>query len=387
MQRTFDEVNERIKSGKAVAVNAEEFVAMAREKGIKNAAQEVDVVTCATFGPMCSSGAFLNFGHSEPPIRMGEIWLNDVQAYGGLAAVDTYIGATQPSESQGNEYGGAHVIQDLVDGKAVHLRAKSQGTACYPRKEIDTWITLKDLNQAYIYNPRNAYQNYSAATNTTERPIYTYMGVLLPRMSNITYSTSGELSPLLKDPELRTIGVGTRIFLGGAIGYVAWEGTQCILNSCETDDGQKWHGGATLAVIGNLKEMSSKYLRAAVYEKYGVSMFVGIGVAIPVLDEDLAAKLAKGNDELYTRIYDYGVPHRSRPNFGWVSYAQLRSGSVTVNGNTIPTAPLSSLKVAREIAGNLTQMIRKGEFLLQKPVVQLPMDGKFTALETKNPEG
>jgi hypothetical protein len=32
---------------------------------------------------MCSSGAFLNFGHSDPPIKMGEITLNDVPASGG----------------------------------------------------------------------------------------------------------------------------------------------------------------------------------------------------------------------------------------------------------------------------------------------------------------
>jgi L-aspartate semialdehyde sulfurtransferase len=383
MHRTFQEVNEKIKSGKAVVMTAEEFVGLAREKGTKAAGIEVDVVTCATFGPMCSSGAFVNFGHSDPPIRMAEIWLNDVQCYGGLAAVDTYIGATQPSETQGIEYGGAHVIQDLIEGKKVHLRARSYGTACYPKKDIDTYITLDDLNQAYLYNPRNAYQNYAAATNTTEKPLYTYMGVLLPKMSNVTYSTSGELSPLLKDPELRTIGLGTRIFLGGGIGYVAWEGTQCVLNKAEAKNGEPWYAGATLAVAGNLRQMDSRYIRAAVYEKYGVSLFVGIGMAIPMLDEDLAEHLAKGNDRLFTRIFDYGVPNRNRPNFGWYSYAQLRSGSVEIEGKKIPTAPLSSLKIAREIAQKLRSMVKKGEFLLTEPLTRLPMEGKFSPLQTR----
>jgi uncharacterized protein (DUF39 family) len=383
MNRTFQEVNEKIKSGKAVVMTAEEFVGLAREKGTKAAGIEVDVVTCATFGPMCSSGAFVNFGHSDPPIRMAEIWLNDVPCYGGLAAVDTYIGATQPSEKQGMEYGGAHVIQDLIEGKKVRLRAKSYGTACYPKKEIDTYITLNDLNQAYLYNPRNAYQNYSAATNTTEKPLYTYMGVLLPKMSNVTYSTSGELSPLLKDPEMRTIGLGTRIFLGGGIGYVAWEGTQCMLNKAEAKDGELWYAGATLAVAGNLREMDSRYIRAAVYEKYGVSLFVGIGMAIPILDEEMAEHLAKGNDRLFTRIFDYGVPSRNRPNFGWFSYAQLRSGSVEIEGKRIPSAPLSSLKVAREIAQKLRSMVKKGEFLLTEPLAKLPMEGKFSPLQIR----
>ena len=111
-------------------------------------------------------------------------------------------------------------------GKKVKLKATSYGTDCYPRKEVTTFIGLNDLNQAYLFNPRNAYQNYSVAVNSSSRTIYTYMGTLLPSFGNATYSTSGELSPLLNDPYYRTVGIGTKIFLGGGDGYVAWEGTQ-----------------------------------------------------------------------------------------------------------------------------------------------------------------
>ena len=52
------------------------------------------------------------------------------------------------------------------------------------------------------------------------------MGVLKPNGANANYSTSGQLSPLFNDPLYRTVGLGTRIFLGGAQGYVAWPGTQ-----------------------------------------------------------------------------------------------------------------------------------------------------------------
>ena len=76
--KTIGEINEKIKSGKAVVLTAEEVVAMAKEQGVKETAKRVDVVTTGTFGPMCSSGAFLNFGHTEPPIRMAKVWLNDV---------------------------------------------------------------------------------------------------------------------------------------------------------------------------------------------------------------------------------------------------------------------------------------------------------------------
>nr|MDD6336294.1 homocysteine biosynthesis protein [bacterium] len=372
LTRTFDEVNEKIASGKAAVFTAEELIALVAEQGEDAALKKVDVVTTATFGAMCSSGAFLNFGHSQTPIRMGHITLNDVEAYGGLAAVDTYIGATQPSDTRGMEYGGAHVIEDLVAGKTIRLKASSYGTDCYPTREVEADISLDTLNQAYLYNPRNLYQNYSAATNTTERTLHTYMGTLLPNMANITYSTSGELSPLLKDPKLRTIGVGTHIFLGGGDGYVAWEGTQATFGHEDVGEDGTRDFGCTLAVIGDLRGMSPRYLRGATYEKYGCTLYVGIGIPIPVLDAELLHDLARPNSQLYTRVFDYSVPSRSRPDFGLVSYAQLRSGRVEVAGKSIPTAPLSSLSRAREIASLLKEKVSSGAFMLQQPMLPIP---------------
>ena len=376
MLRTFDEINDKIRSQKAAVFTAEEVVRMVKEEGVKAVHKKVDVVTCATFGAMCSSGAFLNFGHTNPPIRMSGIWLNDVQAYGGLAAVDTYIGATQASDTMGIDYGGAHVITDLIEGKAVRLRATSKGTDCYPRTEVETDITLNEMNQAYLYNPRNAYQNYSAAANASAKTIYTYMGTLLPRCGNVTYSTSGELSPLLKDPKLRTIGMGTRIMIGGAQGYVAWEGTQFKRTHAEYDGGVN-NAGATLALIGDMKQMNARYVRGATMRGYGSTLYLGVGIPIPVLDEDLLYDLSRPNEELYTEIYDYSTGERSRPMIRPVSYAELRSGRVEVNGRTVVSAPLSSLYLAREIAESLKQSIATGRFLLQEPVFLFPEDRVF----------
>ncbi len=114
--RGYEEINEKIKRGDAVVLTAEEFIELVEQSGLEKAAKEVDVVTTGTFGAMCSSGAFLNFGHSEPPIKMVKCWLNDVPVYKGLAAVDAYLGVTSMSESRPFEYGGGHVIEDLVSG-------------------------------------------------------------------------------------------------------------------------------------------------------------------------------------------------------------------------------------------------------------------------------
>lgn len=375
MAKTWDEINARIAAGEAVVLTAEEFADIAAAEGVSAAARRVDVVTTGTFGPMCSSGVVLNFGHSDPPIRMGEITLNDVEAYGGLAAVDTYIGVTQPSRIKGIEYGGAHVIEDLLRGKSVRLRAWSAGTDCYPRTEIDTWVTLEDFNQAYFFNPRNAYQNYAVAVNSTDRALNTYLGTLLPRFGNATYCSAGALSPLLNDPTYRTIGVGSRIFVAGAAGYIAWEGTQHNPNQQRDEHGVPVGPAGTLAVIADLKHASPEFFSAATFTGYGATSFVGIGVPIPVLDEEIAATLALTDADITATVYDYGVGRRSRPNLGRVTYAQLRSGEIEIEGNKIPTGPISSLSKARRIAEELKRWIVEERFELARPLQPLPQPG------------
>jgi uncharacterized protein (DUF39 family) len=385
--KTYEEINEKIRSGKAVVLTAEEVVALGREKGVKHVAEHVDVVTTGTFGPMCSSGAFLNFGHSDPPIKMQKVWLNDVPVFAGLAAVDAYVGATELSDKVGFDYGGAHIIEDLIAGKPVTLRATSYGTDCYPRREIETEITLESLNQAFLFNPRNAYQNYNIALNSSDRTLNTYMGILLPNFGNATYSTSGELSPLLNDPNYRTIGIGTKIFMGGAQGFVAWEGTQHNPKQVRGENGEPLAPSGTLSLIGDMKQMSTRYIRGAYYYKYGISMFVGVGIPIPVLDEEMAEYVCIGNDQIFATTFDYSVENRAKPTFGRFSYEELRGGKITVNGKEVPTAPLSSLKRAREIADVLKGWIEKGEFTLTAPVRPLPTDHGFKPLNIVPPKG
>jgi uncharacterized protein (DUF39 family) len=208
VSKTYQEINAKIRQGKAVVVTAEEMIGVVARHGDVEAARTVDVVTTGTFSPMCSSGAFLNFGHTAPKIRASKVWLNDVPAYGGVAAVDCYLGATEVVEEDPLNsvypgefnYGGGHVLQDLVAGNVIRLRAESYGTDCYPARRHERNITLQDLRDAILFNPRNAYQNYNCAVNVSDRTIFTYMGMLRPRMANANYATSGQLSTLFNDP-------------------------------------------------------------------------------------------------------------------------------------------------------------------------------------------
>jgi len=384
MPKTIQEINEKIKKGQVVVVTAEEIIDIVKEKGISRAAAEVDVVTTGTFGPMCSSGAYFNIGHSKPRIKIGggTCALNDVPAYTGFAAVDVYLGATALPESDplnkvypGEfKYGGGHVIQDLVAGKDVALKATAYGTDCYPRKQLETLVNIKDLNEATLFNIRNAYQNYNVAVNLSDKMIYTYMGVLKPKLGNANYCSAGQLSPLLNDPHYKTIGIGTKIFLGGGVGYVAWWGTQHNPSVKRNDKGLPQAPAGTLAVIGDLKQMKPEWLIGTSMLGYGVTLTVGIGIPIPILNEEICKFTAVRDEDIYAPIVDYSenYPNCKPSELGEVNYKQLNTGSIKVKNKDVPTGALSSYSKAREISEELKSWIEKGKFFLTEKVATIP---------------
>ena len=207
------------------------------------------------------------------------------------------------------------------------------------------------------------------------------MGVLNPNSSVVTYSTSGELSPLLNDPLYKTIGMGTRICIGGTIGYVSWRGTQFKSGVVRDENNLPKTPAGTLALIGDLKAMNTKYIQPAVFEKYGTSLYVGVGIPIPVLNEEIMKQLSISNEDIYTSVFDYSVSEGPKPILGEVSYKELRSGKIRINGKEVKTAPLSSLKKAREIANELKTWIQKGDFLLQEPIEAFPCDNLLNGLK------
>lgn len=385
VNKSIAEINERIKQGKAVVVNAEEMTEAVRKMGKEKAAKEIDVVTTGTFSPMCSSGMLFNIGQHEPPtIKTSKVWLNGVPAYAGIAAVDAYLGATEPSEGDplnkvypgSFKYGGGNVIEDLVRGKSVHLRAEAYGTDCYPSKKQERMITLKDLPFAELYNPRNCYQNYNAAVNLTSRIIYTYMGPLKPKMRNVNFATAGKLSPLFNDPLFKTIGLGTRIFLGGTTGYVIGAGTQHVPNPKRTERGIPLSPAGTLQLKGNLKNMDARYLRGLSFLGYGNTMAVGVGIPIPVLNEEIAWYTGVDDSDILMPVKDYGhdYPNGMPRVLQHVTYEELTSGEVTIQGKKVETVPMTSYPISLEIAETLKDWIKKGDFLLSEPVERIPAE-------------
>jgi len=388
--KTYDEINEKIASGKAVVLTAEEVIDYVDRKGLDTAAKEIDVVTTATFGPMCSSGCFLNFGHSKPKIRITEAWLDDVPVYSGVAAVDVYLGATQlryndpaniyhPGEFR---FGGGHVMEKLVAGDKVQLFGLSYGTDEYPRREIRTWFDIHDLNQAIMVNPRNCYQNYNVAINCSDRGIYTYLGYLKPNMKNLTYCSAGQLSPLLNDPLYMTIGIGTRVWLAGAQGHVYAEGTQFDALVERNANDVPIGGAGTLALTGDMKQMKPEFVRGVSLKGYGVSLALGVGIPIPILNEKVLKYASVRDRDIHAPVVDYSqdYPEGTGKIIAKLNYEELKSGEVTVHGQKVQTGSLSSYGKALEIAQILKAEIESGRFLISGPIAAFPRDKRMNPL-------
>lgn len=379
--RTIAEINDKISRKSAVVWTVEEAKARVADVGITQAAKEVDVITTGTFEPMESSGTVINLGQTDPPIKIRQCWIDGVSAYSGFGAVDLYLGATHVTEvvegEEIRERGGGHVIADLIAGKAVQLRALGQVTDCYPRASFETTITKETINQFYLFNPRNLYQNFIVGVNGGDRPLFTYLGPLQPRLGNAVYSNPGALSPLLNDPDLQLVGIGTRIFLGGGIGYVAWEGTQHFPLQKRLPNRTPIGPAATLALIGDAKQMDPHWVRGCYFKSYGPSLMLGVGLPLPVLHEEAIAHCAVQDQDLVAPIVDFSIPRRVRPTFGLVSYAQLKAGKITIEGRTVRVAPLASLYLSRQVALELKHWIEAGKFYLTEPVAAIASDRAF----------
>jgi uncharacterized protein (DUF39 family) len=101
---------------------------------------------------------------------------------------------------------------------------------------------------------------------------------------------------------------------------------------------------------------------------------VGLGIPIPIINEEMAFFTGIGNEDIHYQIIDYGndYPNNISRSLGEASFAELQSGQITLNGKTVPTAPLASRPLGAKIAEELKEWIREGGFTLGRPQIPLP---------------
>ncbi len=64
--------------------------------------------------------------------------------------------------------------------------------------------------------------------------------------------------------------------------------------------------------------MSSNFIKGASFIGYGATMFVGIGIPIPIVDEEMAFFTSRSDEDFWAQVVDYGndYPNRESRSLG-----------------------------------------------------------------------
>ena len=381
MQRTILDINEKIQAGNVKVLTAPEAKELIKEKGVKYFFNNVDIVTCASFEMHTNALLYLSFGQTDPLIFFQEAYINNVHAY-VTGPADLVISVVVPSKDN-PEYGGAHVLEDLVKGKDLHLKASGRNYEVFPNKEFETWFNLKNITYARLLLNQGVNQNNIVATNSGDKDINSHMGTLIGKLENSTFNSSSFLNPLVNDPLCKTIGTGTRAWVAGSIGYVIGHGSNHNPLQKRNNYGVPIGPGVTLSLIADVLSMKSKWVRGGNIKSFGPVLYTGVGIPIPVLDEEIADSLSITDDKIATTIVDFSIPRRTKPTFGQCTYSELRTSTVSINGKPTLAAPLSSMAWAIEICGLMKESILHKEFFLSEPICPLDMKLEVKKLDSR----
>jgi putative methanogenesis marker 16 metalloprotein len=294
MCRTIPEIQDKIDAGDAVVLTATEISARVRA-GEEISFEDVDVVTTATRGIMSGTYAVFSFRVSEPDsfVKASEVLLNSVPAVVGpcpnerLGILDLIILGTAHSKSD-PRYGGGHLFRELVEGKPVKVDVTtSEGSRFFVETQ------LSDIPYAKLHATRHAFKNYRAFVNPGEEPIKTIFHALPfeGEFKEMTFCGCGELNPIENDPKLETIGIGTRVLLNGADGFVTGVGTRSAPDN------------PNLTGFADMHDMTPEYM-GGFKTSAGPEIINTWAVPIPILHEGMLENILKLDKEIPLKLVD-----------------------------------------------------------------------------------
>jgi putative methanogenesis marker 16 metalloprotein len=284
---------------------------------------EVDVVTCGTKGIMSGTYATLSFRATAPNVfeTAQMAWLNDVPAFVGpcpnerLGLLDLIVYGTSVSRSD-TKYGGGHLFRDIVKGNDIDFEVlTTMGQLIKGR------TNLQDMQFARLSATRNVFKNYNAFVNPNDSCVKSIFSVtcLEGPYKEATFSGCGELNPLEKDPQLETIGVGTKALFNGAIGFVTGTGTR--------SSAQK----PNLSGYAPLKSMNPRYV-GGFNTSAGPDVFCSWAIPIPILNTSLLESVSRTDDQISLPIVDVN----GRTSLGYARYSdvwQRKYGRISFSNN------------------------------------------------------
>jgi putative methanogenesis marker 16 metalloprotein len=312
MVKSYPEILARIERDKAVVVTSQE-VSRLVETGEKSALEEVDVVTTATRAVMSGTYAVLSFPAAKPGafLRAKNVFINDIAASVGpcpnenLGVLDIIVFGTAHSKSR-TDYGGGHLFRDLVEGKKALVEVETD-----EGKMLSAEVGLDEMPHARIYGVRHAFKNYSAFVNPGEKPVFTIFHArgFEPNCQGATFSGCGEINPVKNDPLLETIGLGTRILLNGAEGFVIGTGTRSSSDR------------PNLSGFADMHKMLPEYMGGFVTSA-GPECICSWAVPIPVTSKTILNEIARQDKDIALPVMDVNT----RQSIGQADYGDVWQG-------------------------------------------------------------
>ena len=313
MERSHSEILKKIERGEAVVMTAEE-VSWLVESGPRSRLEEVDVVTTGTRAVMSGTYAIFSFLVARPAsfLRAKRVWINGISAQVGpcpnenLGVLDLMVFGTAQSRDRSN-YGGGHLFRDLVEKKTALVEVETDDG-----RSILAEVGLGDMPHARIYGSRHAFKNYSAFVNPGAKPVNTIFHArgFEPHCRGATFSGCGQINPLKNDPLLETIGIGTRILLNGAEGFVLGTGTR---SSRERPN---------LSGFADMHQMLPEYM-GGFATSAGPECICSWGVAVPVISDTILSEIARLDRDIALPVNDINT----RIAIGEASYGDVWQGA------------------------------------------------------------
>jgi putative methanogenesis marker 16 metalloprotein len=305
----YSEILGRAMRGEAVVITAEEVAGLV-ESGESSRLSEVDVVTTATRAVMSGTYAVLSFPVAGPAsfLRARKVWINGIAAQVGpcpnenLGVLDLLVLGTAHSQDRSN-YGGGHLFRDLVERKKVHVDVETDDG-----RRLQAEIGLDDIPYARLFGSRHAFKNYSAFVNAGDEPVSTifHSRGFAPHCKEATFSGCGRINPLKNDPLLESIGIGTRILINGAEGFVLGTGTR---SSKERPN---------LSGFADMHQMVPELMGGFVTSA-GPECICTWAVAIPVISKTILEEIARPDRGIALPVNDVN----SRTAIGQADYGDV----------------------------------------------------------------
>ncbi|MDM7953133.1 MAG: homocysteine biosynthesis protein [Cyanobium sp. CZS 25K] len=373
-------LRQRQRKGVLRVRGAADFRRLVAALGLAEAYADTDVVVAANAEFTDQGSLHLNIGPSDPPIRFRDTQLEVLGAQAGGGGGDLVLpigGGTGEAQRQG----GAHLLDRLLRGGTLTLTATGEVTALHPRRDLQAQLDLERIGSGRLLLHRAISENGVVAVSSAEGVLRSPWGPVLGPFGNGLYGCSGAGSIGLTMPGLALLGPGSPVMVAGAIGWVVGSGSGHQPGVQRSPSGHALSPGAVAAVSVDLHGLRPEWLRPCFFEGQGAALLVGVAAPIPLINEAVARQAACGDDALEAPVLDMGIPRRLRPRFGSVSYAQLKSGVIQVEGRRVTAAPAHSPRLAEAIGAELIGWLQDGRFPLRLPVCPLSGRGGLIPLD------